>query len=158
MGKLFDLHGAQFLQVKVFEHNAVVVVRGQPGLALFLQRRTGPTWKLRYVLLVGRSPGSWLGEEWKSGVKFLLGFLPSDQGPKEEKEKEGKNLPMLLLICQPSARTYQLPASATSSPPLDRLLLGTLVCVCVGEWCKLRRSREDGRSGCGMGRVPATNS
>lgn len=61
VGKSFDLRGAQFLQVKMFEHNAVVVVRGQPGLVLFLQRRTGPTCKLRYGLLVGRGSGSWLG-------------------------------------------------------------------------------------------------
>lgn len=48
LGKSFDLYGAQFLQVKMFEQNAVVV-RGKLGLILLLQKRS-LTHKLGHVL------------------------------------------------------------------------------------------------------------
>lgn len=102
LGKSFDLYGAQFLQMKMCEQNTAVV-RGKLGLILFLQKRLSLTHKLGHVLgtLVVRGSGYWPGQGWKSGMKFLLGISPSDQGPKEEKEKEEKNLQILLLACQP---------------------------------------------------------
>lgn len=78
LGKSFDLYGARFLQVKMFEQNAVVV-RGKLGLIVFLQKRMRLTHKLGHVLrdlgCEGLWPLAWAGvEKWDEVSSRKLTF------------------------------------------------------------------------------------
>lgn len=76
-----------------------------------------------------RGSAHWLGRVGKVG-RFLPGVSPPDQGPKEEKEKEKKNLQSLLLTCPTWSKGLRTPALCYMLPaPEASFWLGALVGV-----------------------------